>query len=75
MASTRRTRKGRALSLRYVITSHRHLTGVRLSRLGDWGNLPFGNESAARAHAKADASGRAFTIERKHFTRTLPEVL
>ena len=53
--------------IRYVITSHGHLEGVRLSRLGSRGNEPLGSEEEARAAAIANANGAPYVIERKHF--------
>lgn len=56
----------------YVITSHGHLEGVRLSKRGHWANVPFETEENAEDHAKNDAAGEPFTLTRKHF-RALPE--
>lgn len=61
------------MSLRYIVTSHRGRPGVRLSKVGHWGNLPFPNETAASEHAKSDADGRPFTIEHKLVTLKLME--
>lgn len=60
--------------LRYLITTHRHLPGVRLSKLGHWVNEPFPDDSQAEAFAVLDAVGHSFTIERKHVNKVLSEV-
>lgn len=49
---------------RYVITTHRRLDGVRLSKRGNWGNIPFPDDEAAATAARADAGGGAIEIER-----------
>lgn len=51
--------------IRYTITRHRRLEGVGLSRLGDWGGLRFPDDEAAERHARDDAKGASFTIERE----------
>lgn len=51
----------------YRITSHAHLSGVRLSKLGHWANMPFETEAAAQLAAKDDAKGAPFTVERKDY--------
>lgn len=43
--------------IRFVISSHAHLPGVRLSRLGSYGNLPHPDEATARAAAERCAGG------------------
>lgn len=55
--------------IEYVLTSHGHLEGVRLSRLGSWGNIPYDDDVSARAAADVDARGQKFTIRRRHFGR------
>lgn len=59
--------------LRYTITTHRHLPGVRLSKAGHWLNEPFPNDAQAEAFAVIDARGHAFTIERKPINKVLSE--
>lgn len=51
----------------YRITSHNGLDGVRLSKLGHWGNIPHPDDNAAELAAEHDARGAPFRIERKHF--------
>jgi len=53
--------------LRFSVTSHGHLDGVRLSLSGDFTNHPFPDETAARAEAERIARGRGYTIERKRY--------
>lgn len=48
----------------YVITSHRRLEGVRLSKPGHWGNVYYPDEDAARAAARAHAGTDQLTFER-----------
>lgn len=48
--------------IRYVITSHAHLSGVRLSRRGSFANMPHADEAAARAAAEKDAAGAAYVL-------------
>ena len=55
------------MSLRFILTSHGHLDGVRLSLIGDRGNLPFPDEPTARVEAERMARGRPYTIERKRY--------
>ena len=52
--------------IRYIITSHLHLPGVRLSKCGHWGNIPYDTEEEARAQAKADAKSAPHSIDRQH---------
>jgi len=61
--------------LRYIITTHRHLTGVRLSKELHFANVPFANDTQAEAFAVIDAARerRPFTIERKHVNKPLKE--
>lgn len=51
--------------IRYVITTHAHLPGARLSRLGHWCNLAFASVEAAEAAVLDDADGREHRITRK----------
>ena len=57
--------------IRYIITSHAHLDGVRLSKCGHWGNIPFATEEEAREHAKADARANPHIIERERIKRRM----
>jgi hypothetical protein len=59
----------------YVIVSHRGRAGVRLWKPGSWVNEQFINDPAAEAFAAKDAGGRPFTIERRHVTKRLTEIL
>lgn len=54
--------------IRYVITALPNSEYVNLSREGDWGNMPFATEAAARAYARQDAGERVYTI-RQHTAR------
>lgn len=49
--------------MKFILTTHRHLPGVRLSLPGQWGNLPFDNVPAAEAHARTVARSAAVDIE------------
>lgn len=49
---------------RYLITRHDHLDGVRVSKPGCWGNIPYPDEAAALAAIERDAGGKRFKIER-----------
>lgn len=49
----------------YVISTNRRWPGVRLSRPGRWGNIPYGDVPAAREAARLDAGGQPFAIERE----------
>lgn len=51
--------------IRYVITTHAHLPGARLSRLGSWGNLPHDSVEAAEQAAERDAGTTPHIITRK----------
>lgn len=63
------------MSLRYTITTHRHLPGVRLSKSGHWVNEPFPNDTQAETFAALDAARDKlpFTIERKNVNKSLTE--
>lgn len=50
----------------YHITSHAHLDGVRLSKPGHWGNVPYRSEAGAEEAARLDAGGPV-TIKRERF--------
>lgn len=50
--------------MKFHITTHGHLTGVRLSLEGRFGNIPFASDGLAAWKAKLIADGQAFTIER-----------
>lgn len=51
--------------IRYVITTHAHLEGARLSRLGSWANIPHPSVEAAETAAQRDAGTLAHIITRK----------
>ncbi len=51
--------------IRYVITTHAHLEGARLSRIGSWTNHPHADVDAAERAAVADAGTAQHTITRK----------
>jgi hypothetical protein len=51
--------------IRYLITRHVGLPGVRLSKPGHWGNIPLDDEGAANSAAEQDAGRHPFTIERR----------
>jgi hypothetical protein len=55
------------------MTTHRDRPGVRLSKPGHWGNIPFENETRATVFAEGDANGKPFTIEHENVTLKLPE--
>lgn len=55
--------------LRYALTLSPRLEGVRLSKRGHWGNLPYADEEAARASARADAGKAPFTVEPSTLSR------
>lgn len=61
------------MSLRYVFTTHRNRPGVRLSKPGYWGNIPFETEDEALTAVRLDANGRPFTIDREHVNKALSE--
>lgn len=52
--------------MRFIITSHGHLPGVRLTIIGDRCNLPFPDEQAARDECAKLAKGKPHSIERGH---------
>lgn len=52
---------------RYVITTHRHLPGVGLSKAGEWGGRRYCDDAAAERAAEADAGGHPMAISREHF--------
>lgn len=56
------------LSLEFIISTHSGLEGARLSRSGDFGNLPFPSIRDAELEAERRASGRPFTIRREAFS-------
>lgn len=53
--------------IRYLVTTHGHLPGARLSRLGDWGNVPHASIEEAEEAARQDARGAPFRIARKAY--------
>lgn len=54
-------------TLRFTITRHAHLPGVRLRLRGDFANRPFESEEAATNAAHVIANGRPLAIERESF--------
>lgn len=52
--------------MKFFVTRHAHLAGVRLSRAGSHGNLPFPDYQAAIDAAEVEANGQPFTIEREN---------
>lgn len=52
---------------RYLVTRHAHLDGVRLSKPGHWGNVPYPDEDAAETAARQDAQGAPIRIERRSY--------
>lgn len=50
---------------RYIISIHQGLEGVRLSLVGNYGNIPFKDIDEAEAFAKQEAGSSPFTIERE----------
>lgn len=53
--------------IRYLITTHGHLEGVRLSKPGHWGNVPYRCEEEARKAAEKDARGQRIKMERRDY--------
>lgn len=53
--------------IRYFITSHEHLPGVRLSRVGSWGNIQHPDEESAKLAAAINAGGHPFKVARERF--------
>lgn len=49
--------------MKFILTTHAHLPGVRLSLPGQWGNLPFDGALDAAAHAFAVAKGAPVAFE------------
>jgi hypothetical protein len=52
--------------MRFIVTTHTALPGVRLSRPGHFGNLPFDNVPEAEAHARAIAGSADITVDQEH---------
>ena len=50
----------------YLITTHTRLPGVRLSKSGEWGNMPHPDEASAREAARIDARGQRHAVEHIH---------
>jgi hypothetical protein len=50
---------------RYIVTVHRRLDGVALSKPGHWGGRRFTDEAAAESYARADAGKLGAQIERE----------
>ena len=55
------------LVIHYTITTHAHLPGARLSKSGQWGNMPHQSVEAAKAAAEADARGQPHVIRQQSF--------
>lgn len=53
--------------IEFVVSSHALLEGVRLSRLGSYGNVPFASEEEARAQAKLEARGAPHVVRVEHY--------
>lgn len=51
----------------YVVTTHDHLEGARLSKRGHWGNIPFASVDDAIDAARADAK-KDVLVEVTHYT-------
>ena len=49
----------------FMITTHVHLSGARLSLLGHWGNIPFDSVELAELEAKRIAGPLGCKIEKK----------
>lgn len=50
---------------RYIISFHAGLDGVRVSLVGNWGNIPFANSDEAENFIAEDSKGVPFKIERE----------
>ncbi len=61
----RRVKKDQAL--RFVISTHRHLEGARLSLIGHWANIAHPSVEDAHRAARAEAGDRPYGIERKDY--------
>lgn len=48
---------------RYIVTTHEGVPGARLSLVGQWGNLNFGDRVAAMDYATKDGEGSDYKIE------------
>ena len=55
--------------MQFVIATHAWLEGARLSKRGDFANMPFDSVAAAELRASELANGRTFSIERRHTER------
>lgn len=55
--------------MQFLIATHGWLDGARLSKPGDFANMPFNSVAAAELHAADLAKGRNFSIERRHVDR------
>lgn len=53
--------------MRFIISTHKGLEGVRLSKPGHFTNLPFPTDDAAVAHARKVAGRQPVAIEREHY--------
>lgn len=62
------------MAIRYIITTHRHLDGVGLSKPGHWGGARYPDDAAAERAARADARGAAIVIDRETVKRSLHAV-
>ena len=50
---------------RYIISIHQGLEGVRLSLVGNYGNIPFNTVDEAETFIKQECGSSPFTIERE----------
>lgn len=60
--------------MRYIIARHAGLDGVRLSKPGHWGNMPYPSDEAAVAAARRDAGRLPVEIERTSRTLRSPSL-
>ena len=62
------------MAIRYIVTTHRHLEGVGLSRPGHWGGCRYPNDAEAETAARKDARGAAIVIDRETVKKPLHAV-
>lgn len=58
--------------MRFIISQHAGMEGVRLSKPGHFTNLPFGSDAEAVAHARAIAGKADAAIERERYRAVRP---